>query len=291
MKIITINLPESNLEIIKYFILQGRYPSRSEAIRYAVKEFIRNELKNEKEEKKFKTKQKMIKNGEKKIQEFESVRLKKGIREFVKGKSVDDFFTPKLHYYKEIAAPIFNRLNQNFHEPNETIKIAWKIYSDAIKQKIAPRIPIEHIVSASYYIATRIIKYTVLIEDIVELIEIRKISLMRAISLISIKILMPLNLKINPITEKELIFKFCNDLRLPEPVTEETIKLLEIVRMIDKDFRKEGNKSFIAAAIYITCRNSKNRRSQAKIANLARISTVTLRDRIKKIKKVKGNDD
>jgi len=291
MKIVTINLPENDLEMIEYFIAQGRFPSRSELVRYAVREFIRNELKVEKEERKFMAKKKVKKNTEKKDQDLELTRLKTEIIDIEEGNSIDDFFSPKLHYYKETASPIFRKLNQSFRAPNKAIKMAWKIYSDIIKQNIAPKRPIEHLVSASYYIATRIIEFTVLIEDIAELIEIRKMSLMSTISLITIKILMPINLKINPITEKELIFKFCNDLRLPKSIAEKTIKLLDTVRVIDKDLGRRGNKSFIAAAIYISCRNSKNRRSQAKIANLARVSTVTLRDRINKIKSVKGYDE
>jgi Arc/MetJ-type ribon-helix-helix transcriptional regulator len=45
MKIITINLPEKYLQAIQILNDMGVYPSRSEAIRIALSEFLTNELK------------------------------------------------------------------------------------------------------------------------------------------------------------------------------------------------------------------------------------------------------
>jgi Arc/MetJ-type ribon-helix-helix transcriptional regulator len=45
MKIITINLPEKYLEAIQILNDMGIYPSRSEAIRIALNDFLTNELK------------------------------------------------------------------------------------------------------------------------------------------------------------------------------------------------------------------------------------------------------
>ncbi|MFX0039646.1 MAG: ribbon-helix-helix domain-containing protein [Promethearchaeota archaeon] len=45
MKIITINLPEKYLQAIQILNDMGVYPSRSEAIRIALHDFLTNELK------------------------------------------------------------------------------------------------------------------------------------------------------------------------------------------------------------------------------------------------------
>ena len=45
MKIITINLPEKYLSAIKILNELGIYPSRSEAIRSALRDFLKDELK------------------------------------------------------------------------------------------------------------------------------------------------------------------------------------------------------------------------------------------------------
>jgi antitoxin ParD1/3/4 len=56
MKIITINLPEKYLSAIQTLNDLGIYPSRSEAIRIALKEFLKEELKmfNELDDENFK---------------------------------------------------------------------------------------------------------------------------------------------------------------------------------------------------------------------------------------------
>ena len=56
MKIITINLPEKYLSAIQALNEMGIYPSRSEAIRIALKDFLTDELKmyNDLEDESFK---------------------------------------------------------------------------------------------------------------------------------------------------------------------------------------------------------------------------------------------
>jgi Arc/MetJ-type ribon-helix-helix transcriptional regulator len=44
MKIITINLPERYVEAIQALKQSGKYPSRSKAVRVALKEFLGDEL-------------------------------------------------------------------------------------------------------------------------------------------------------------------------------------------------------------------------------------------------------
>jgi len=45
VKIITINLPEKYLSAIQTLCTFGAYPSRSEAVRIALRDFLNNELK------------------------------------------------------------------------------------------------------------------------------------------------------------------------------------------------------------------------------------------------------
>ena len=53
MKMITVHIPERYLEALETLVDQGHFPSRSEAIRVAIRDLIRNEIdlqkKNEKE--------------------------------------------------------------------------------------------------------------------------------------------------------------------------------------------------------------------------------------------------
>ena len=63
IKIVTVNIPESYIESIKRLVGEGGlYPSRSELIRVAVREFLIKELKNANE---------IIKYKEVKVKEFD----------------------------------------------------------------------------------------------------------------------------------------------------------------------------------------------------------------------------
>ena len=44
MKIVTVHLPEAYLEAIDELIRMKRYPNRAEAIRMAVRDFMKNEF-------------------------------------------------------------------------------------------------------------------------------------------------------------------------------------------------------------------------------------------------------
>ena len=43
MKLISVNLPESYLEVLEVLVLKGKFPNRSEAIRVGIRDLIRTE--------------------------------------------------------------------------------------------------------------------------------------------------------------------------------------------------------------------------------------------------------
>jgi len=44
MKLVTVHLPEKFLEALDTLVAEGRYPNRSEIIRIAIREFLREEF-------------------------------------------------------------------------------------------------------------------------------------------------------------------------------------------------------------------------------------------------------
>ncbi len=44
MKLITVHIPEKFLEALDALVAEGRYPNRSEIIRIAIRDFLREEL-------------------------------------------------------------------------------------------------------------------------------------------------------------------------------------------------------------------------------------------------------
>ncbi|RLG72092.1 MAG: CopG family transcriptional regulator [Methanobacteriota archaeon] len=47
MMLISVQIPVHMLRQLEQLVLQGKYPNRSEAIRYAIRDFIRREIKEE----------------------------------------------------------------------------------------------------------------------------------------------------------------------------------------------------------------------------------------------------
>ena len=43
MKLISVNLPESYLKVLEIFVVDGKFPNRSEAIRVAIRDLIKTE--------------------------------------------------------------------------------------------------------------------------------------------------------------------------------------------------------------------------------------------------------
>ncbi len=52
MKLITVHIPEKFLEALDELVAEGRYPNRSEIIRIAIRDFLREELWKRKESRK-----------------------------------------------------------------------------------------------------------------------------------------------------------------------------------------------------------------------------------------------
>jgi len=50
MKLITVHIPEKFLEALDELVAEGRYPNRSEIIRIAIRDFLREELWRRKDE-------------------------------------------------------------------------------------------------------------------------------------------------------------------------------------------------------------------------------------------------
>ena len=44
MKLISVNIPDSYLKVLKMFVIDGKFPNRSEAIRIAIRDLIKAEF-------------------------------------------------------------------------------------------------------------------------------------------------------------------------------------------------------------------------------------------------------
>ena len=101
-----------------------------------------------------------------------------------------------------------------------------------------------------------------------------------------IEVLPELNLKYKPITPEQLVFRFGNKLKIPIKTQKEALKLLKTSSKKGLSTNGKDPKGFAASAIYMAARSTKHRKTQIEVSDIAKITEVTLRTRLKDIKEV-----
>ncbi len=182
------------------------------------------------------------------------------------------------------AKPKLNALANKFPIPDYIVETAWKIYSEVARQKLTMGRSIEAFVCASLYASVRIHQFPRLLEELAEasLAPFRFVH--RALALIIRNVFPVLNLKYKPIEPEPLVYRFGNDLNLSIGLQKSAAKLLTDASRNGLLRMGKDPKGLAAAAIYLVCRNSKERKTQTQIAEVSRITEVTLRTRAKQIK-------
>ena len=143
---------------------------------------------------------------------------------------------------------------------------------------------IDGFVTASLYAAIRIHEFPRLLEEIVDVAMIPLRSVHRSLGLIVRKVFPVLKLKYKPVTTKSLVFRFGNELKLSMSTQTDAANMLALSRKNGLKSMGKDPKGLAAAALYMACKNSNEKRTQAIIADIARITEVTLRTRVKQIR-------
>ncbi|MFX1384407.1 MAG: transcription initiation factor IIB family protein, partial [Promethearchaeota archaeon] len=182
-----------------------------------------------------------------------------------------------------IAKPLLKELSSKLNVPAHISEIAWKIYSYAAKKRLTMGRSIDAILSASLYIAIRIHEFPKLLEDISDAMMIPRKTVVRSIALLIREVLPELKLTYKPITVEQLVIKFCNELELPHHIQKEALRILSISLNGGISISGKDPKGFAASAVYLATRNTKDHKKQTNIANLAKITEVTLRTRVKEM--------
>lgn len=183
------------------------------------------------------------------------------------------------------AMPKMLFISKKLNLPNYVFETAWKIYALAAKKKLTMGRSIEDFVCASLYAAIRIHELPRILDDVKEIAMVSGRSIHRALGLVVRKILPELGLKYAPIGSKELIYRFGNELNMHIKTQEKAQKILRYakgsgLRSIGKD-----PKGLAGASLYIAGRLDMDKRTQKDISKVAKVTEVTLRNRIKQIKK------
>ncbi|MHA1777423.1 MAG: hypothetical protein DRO88_04945 [Promethearchaeia archaeon] len=182
------------------------------------------------------------------------------------------------------AKPKLNALALKLSIPNQIVETAWKIYTEVARQKLTMGRSIDGFVTAALYAAIRIHEFPRLLEEIVEVAMIPLRSVHRSLGLIVRKVFPVLKMKYKPVTTRSLVFRFGNELKLSMATQTRAAELLQQSRKAGLRSMGKDPKGLAAAALYMASKAANEKRTQADIANVARITEVTLRTRVKQIK-------
>jgi len=182
------------------------------------------------------------------------------------------------------AKPKMKQLVWKLNLPNYIYETAWRIYTLVAKRKLTMGRSIDGFIGASVYAAIRIHEFPRLLEEVSDISMVPRKTIVRSLGLLVKEILPELNLNYKPITPKQLVFKFGNELALPMETQKEALHIL--IESSKKGLSHIGKdpKGFAASAIYVAAKTTNHRITQAEISELAKITEVTLRARTKEIK-------
>ena len=177
------------------------------------------------------------------------------------------------------------RLSSQLGIPKQIRELAALLYRKSILQKLVRGRSIEAMVAATLYAACRIRLKPRPLDEVADTSRVDKKKLGQCYRLLlrSLEIKIPLS---NPI---DYISRFASELSLSSPVQLRTVEILNQSRDMGLTIGRDPL-GLAAAAIYVASIMMDERRTQREIAEVARVTEVTVRNRYKEIVRVLGID-
>ncbi|RDE12668.1 MAG: transcription initiation factor IIB [Candidatus Thorarchaeota archaeon] len=177
------------------------------------------------------------------------------------------------------------RLSSQLGIPKQIRELAALLYRKSILQKLVRGRSIEAMVAATLYAACRIRSKPRPLDEVADTSRVDKKKLGQCYRLLlrSLEIKIPLS---NPV---DYISRFASELSLSSPVQLRTVEILNQSRDMGLTIGRDPL-GLAAAAIYVASIMMDERRTQREIAEVARVTEVTVRNRYKEIVRVLGID-
>lgn len=182
------------------------------------------------------------------------------------------------------AKPKLKMLTSKLNIPDYIAETAWKIYSLVAKKKLTMGRSINGFIAGALYAAIRVHEFPRLLDELCEASLTPRRTVHRSLAMIIREVLPELKLRYQPITAESLVFRFGNELQLPMDIQKIAINMLKQASKNGLKRTGKDPKGLAAACIYIAAKNGSIRRTQSKVADIAKITEVTLRSRSKQIK-------
>ncbi len=182
------------------------------------------------------------------------------------------------------AKPKLKMLTSKLNIPEYISETAWKVYSIVARKKLTMGRSINGFIAGSLYAAIRVHDFPRLLDEVCEASLTPRRTVHRSLAMIIREVLPELNLRYQPITAESLVFRFGNELDLPIQIQKNAINMLKNASKNGLKRTGKDPKGLAAACIYIAAKNGSIRKTQSKVACIAKITEVTLRSRAKQIK-------
>lgn len=186
------------------------------------------------------------------------------------------------------AYPKMNLICRKLNIPDHIKETAWKIYRNSAKRGFTQGRSIKGFVCASLYAAIRVYEFPRILDDLVGIIGTMRRRIINALSYIINDVMPEFGLKYKPANMAVLTSWFVNRLGLSVTAEKKALKILDIWKKKSGRLAMGGKdpRGFAAASIYIGCKYGNiGKITQNEICEAVGITEVTLRSRIKDIKK------
>lgn len=186
------------------------------------------------------------------------------------------------------ARPKLESLTSKLIIPPHVKETAWRIYIECAKQKMTMGRSIIAFIAASVYAAIRIHELPKMFDEVCDTELVQKRNAHQALGLIIKQVFPILRFKYRPITSRQLVYRYGTDLDLPMNIQWIAGKIMEKAYKNGLNIAGKDPRGIAASALYMAAKRSfddRDRRTQAAIAEIAKITEVTLRSRIRDLKK------
>ena len=177
-----------------------------------------------------------------------------------------------------IALNEIRRIASQLALPEHVSEAAATLYRKVFKKDLLKGRSIKSMVAGSIYIVCRLKNVPIALKSITNLSCETERTIRRAYKII----LKELNIRVNNVNAASLIARIGGELKITNKEEQEAQKILEMAKtkrvLIGKD-----PKGIAAAAIYIACKKTGNKRTQADVSKAANVTEVTLRNRYKEL--------
>jgi len=182
------------------------------------------------------------------------------------------------------AKPKLKMLTSKLNIPEYITETTWKIYSVVAKKKLTMGRSINGFIAGALYAAIRVHDFPRLLDEVCEASLTPRRTVHRSLAIILREVLPELNLRYQPVIAESLVFRFGNELSLPMIIQKTAINILKEASINGLKRIGKDPKGLAGACIYIAAKNGSIRKTQSNVADIAKITEVTLRSRVKQIK-------